>query len=86
MCGVVTKFLIKTRRLRRDSLAYCAILSSSNTGAICAIQITTDQISDAIVRLAEDRSLAGRVLVWWSEGAVRLIEWGDRGYRDLVDF
>ena len=42
--------------------------------------------SEAVVRLAEDRSLAGRVLVWWSEDAPRLIEWGDRGYRDLVDF
>jgi NAD(P)-dependent dehydrogenase (short-subunit alcohol dehydrogenase family) len=48
--------------------------------------LTTDQISDAVVRLAEDRLLAGRVLVWWSEDAPHLIEWGDRGYRDLVDF
>ncbi len=48
--------------------------------------LTTDQISEVVVRLAEDKSLAGRVLVWWSEGAPRLIEWGDRGYRDLVDF
>lgn len=48
--------------------------------------LTTDQISDAVVRLAENRSLAGRVLVWWSEGAPRLIEWGDRGYRELVGF
>jgi NAD(P)-dependent dehydrogenase (short-subunit alcohol dehydrogenase family) len=48
--------------------------------------LTTDQISDAVVRLAEDRSLAGRVLVWWSESAPRLIQWGDRGYGHLVDF
>jgi NAD(P)-dependent dehydrogenase (short-subunit alcohol dehydrogenase family) len=48
--------------------------------------LTTDQISDAVVRLAQDRSLAGRVLVWWSEDEPRLIEWGDRGYRDLVEF
>jgi NAD(P)-dependent dehydrogenase (short-subunit alcohol dehydrogenase family) len=48
--------------------------------------LTTDQIAEIVVRLAEDRSLAGRVLVWWSEDAPRLIEWGDRGYRDLVDF
>lgn len=48
--------------------------------------LTTDQISEAVVRLAEDRSLVGRVLVWWSEEAPRLIEWGDRGYRDLVEF
>ncbi len=48
--------------------------------------LTTDQVADAVVRLAEDPALAGRVLVWWSEDEPRLIEWGDRGYRDLVDF
>jgi 3-oxoacyl-[acyl-carrier protein] reductase len=48
--------------------------------------LTTDQISEVVVRLAEDRSLAGRVLVWWSADAPRLIEWGDRGYRDFVAF
>jgi NAD(P)-dependent dehydrogenase (short-subunit alcohol dehydrogenase family) len=48
--------------------------------------LTTDQISDAVVRLAQDQSMYGRVLVWWSEDAPRLIEWGDRGYRNLVDF
>jgi len=48
--------------------------------------LTSDQISDAVVRLAEDSSLAGRVLVWWSEDAPRLIKWGDRGYRDFVEF
>src|SRR5882724_8616164 len=47
--------------------------------------LTTDQVSEAVLRLAEDRSLAGRVLVWWSEDAPRVIEWGDRGYRDLVE-
>jgi NAD(P)-dependent dehydrogenase (short-subunit alcohol dehydrogenase family) len=46
--------------------------------------ITTDRIADAVARLADDRGLAGRVLVWWSGDAPRLIEWGDRGYRDLV--
>jgi hypothetical protein len=48
--------------------------------------ITTDQISEAVVRLANDQSLAGRVLVWWSEDAPRLIKWGDRGYREVVTF
>ena len=48
--------------------------------------LTTEQISDAVVQLAEDPALAGRVLVWWSEDAPYLIQWGDRGYRDLVDF
>lgn len=48
--------------------------------------LTTDQIAEVVVRLAEDRSLAGRVLVWWSEDAPRLIEWGDQGYRDAVEY
>lgn len=48
--------------------------------------LTTDQVAEAVVRLAQDRTLAGRVLVWWSEDAPRLIEWGDRGYRNFVEF
>ena len=48
--------------------------------------LTLEQISDAVVRLAEDRSLAGRVLVWWSDDAPFLIEWGDRGYSNRVEF
>ena len=48
--------------------------------------LTVDQISEAVMRLASDRSLAGRVLVWWSEGQPRLIQWGDRGYREFADF
>jgi hypothetical protein len=39
----------------------------------------------AVVRLARDESLAGRILVWWSEGSPRLIEWGDRGYERWTD-
>jgi len=48
--------------------------------------LTADQVAGAVVRLAEDESLAGRVLVWWSEDVPQLIQWGDRGYRDLVAF
>jgi NAD(P)-dependent dehydrogenase (short-subunit alcohol dehydrogenase family) len=48
--------------------------------------LTADQVAEAVVRLADDVSLAGRVLVWWSEDAPQLIQWGDRGYRDLVAF
>jgi NAD(P)-dependent dehydrogenase (short-subunit alcohol dehydrogenase family) len=48
--------------------------------------LTIDQVVEAVVRLADDVSLAGRVLVWWSEDAPRLIPWGDRGYRDLDVF
>jgi NAD(P)-dependent dehydrogenase (short-subunit alcohol dehydrogenase family) len=43
--------------------------------------LTLAQISDAVVRLATDRSLAGRVLLWWSESEPRLIKWADRGYQ-----
>lgn len=48
--------------------------------------LTTDQVADAAIRLAHDHSLAGRVVVWWSEDPPRIIEWGDRGYRSLGDF
>jgi len=48
--------------------------------------LSVDQVADVVVRLADDVSLAGRVLVWWSEDAPQLIQWGDRGYRDLVPF
>ena len=48
--------------------------------------LTTDQVSEAVLRLAEDRTLAGRVLVWWSEDTPRLVEWGDRGYHNFVAF
>jgi hypothetical protein len=47
--------------------------------------LTTDEVAEVVVRLADDASLAGRILVWWSEDVPRLIQWGDRGYRDLVD-
>jgi NAD(P)-dependent dehydrogenase (short-subunit alcohol dehydrogenase family) len=38
-------------------------------------------IAAAVERLASDRTLAGRVVVWWSDDEPRLVEWGDRGYR-----
>ena len=46
--------------------------------------LTTDEIAGAVERLADDLSLAGRVLVWWSDDEPKLIQWGDRGYRDAV--
>jgi NAD(P)-dependent dehydrogenase (short-subunit alcohol dehydrogenase family) len=48
--------------------------------------LTTDEIAEAVIRLAQDTSLAGRVLVWWSESAPRLIGWGDRGYQETAGF
>jgi NAD(P)-dependent dehydrogenase (short-subunit alcohol dehydrogenase family) len=44
---------------------------------------TLDEISSAVLQLATDESLAGRVLVWWSDDAPRLIPWGDPGYASL---
>ncbi len=43
-----------------------------------------DQVAGAVVRLATDESLSGRVMVWWSEDEPRLIPWADPGYRELV--
>ena len=45
---------------------------------------TLDEISSAVLQLATDESLAGRVLVWWSDDAPRLIPWGDAGYASLA--
>ena len=42
-----------------------------------------DEVADAVVRLATDESLAGRVLVWWSDDAPGLIPWCDPGYAGL---
>jgi len=47
---------------------------------------TPAEIADAVLRLATDESLAGRVMVWWSnEDAPRLIPFGDRGYVTLEE-
>ena len=42
-----------------------------------------DEIAAQFVRLATDETLAGRVLVWWSDDAPRLIPWADPGYTRL---
>lgn len=44
-----------------------------------------DEVAGAVVHLATDESLAGRVLVWWSENAPGLIPFGDRGYEALTE-
>ncbi len=46
--------------------------------------LALEEIADATVRLATDESLAGRILVWWSEDEPRLIPWGDPGYAALI--
>jgi len=45
--------------------------------------ITPDEIADAVLRLATDDSLAGRVMVWWCGQPPRLVPWRDRGYERL---
>jgi len=45
--------------------------------------LQVDEVAAAVVRLAADDSLAGRILVWWSEDAPRLIPWADPGYAAL---
>jgi NAD(P)-dependent dehydrogenase (short-subunit alcohol dehydrogenase family) len=44
---------------------------------------TLGEIADAVMRLATDESLAGRVLVWWSDDRPRFIPWEDPGYAAL---
>jgi NAD(P)-dependent dehydrogenase (short-subunit alcohol dehydrogenase family) len=46
--------------------------------------LSVDEVAEAIVHLATDESLSGRILVWWSEDAPRLIPWGDPGYAELL--
>ncbi len=41
---------------------------------------TLEEIADAVVTLATDESLAGRVMVWWSGQPPRMIPCGDRGH------
>jgi NAD(P)-dependent dehydrogenase (short-subunit alcohol dehydrogenase family) len=42
-----------------------------------------DEIAREVLRLATDENLTGRVLVWWSDDAPKLIVWGDPGYTSL---
>ena len=47
--------------------------------------LSLDEVAGAVFRLASDESLAGRVMIWWSEDPPKLIPWGDRGYSELAD-
>ena len=48
--------------------------------------LKTTEIADIVARIANDASLNGRLVVWWSEDEPRLVAWGDRGYRDFTNF
>ena len=45
-----------------------------------------EDIAAAVLKLATDETLAGRVVLWWSEDRPRLIADGDRGYHNFEDF
>ena len=45
--------------------------------------ITPAEIAGAVLRLATDESLSGRVMVWWCGQPPQLIPWKDRGYERL---
>jgi NAD(P)-dependent dehydrogenase (short-subunit alcohol dehydrogenase family) len=45
--------------------------------------LSLEQVADAVLRLATDETLAGRILVWWSEDEPGLIPWRDQGYMKL---
>ncbi|MGH6889876.1 MAG: SDR family NAD(P)-dependent oxidoreductase [Rhizomicrobium sp.] len=44
---------------------------------------TPEEIAGAVLRLATDETLHGRIMVWWSDGEPHLIPWGDNGYATL---
>lgn len=50
------------------------------TNGVPSRLLQLEEIAGAVVCLATDESLYGRVLVWDSEDVPRLIEWADRGY------
>ncbi len=52
-------------------------------GNVPDVLITLDEITDAVVRLATDENLAGRVMVCWCGQSARLIAAGDPGYATL---
>jgi NAD(P)-dependent dehydrogenase (short-subunit alcohol dehydrogenase family) len=48
-----------------------------------AVLTTLDEVAEAVVTLATDESLAGRVMVWWSGESRGIIPVGDTGYARL---
>src|SRR5262249_14830186 len=47
------------------------------------VLITVEEIAEAVLRLATDETLAGRVMVYWPGERPRLIPFGDPGYVSL---
>jgi len=70
------------------ALAYWESLTAAEreTRGVPSRLIAPAEIAAAVERLASDRSLAGRIVVWWSEDQPQLVEWADRGYRRVEPF
>jgi len=70
------------------ALAYWESLTAAEREArgVPAQLISPDRIAEAVERLATDRSLSGRIVVWWSDDGPQLVDWGDRGYRRAEPF
>jgi NAD(P)-dependent dehydrogenase (short-subunit alcohol dehydrogenase family) len=49
------------------------------------VLIAPEELADAVLRLATDESLCGRVMVWFGGQPPRLIPFGDPGYASLGD-
>jgi NAD(P)-dependent dehydrogenase (short-subunit alcohol dehydrogenase family) len=45
--------------------------------------LSLDDVAAAVLRLATDKSFAGRVMFWWPDGPPALIPWGDCGYASI---
>lgn len=53
--------------------------------AVPDVLIAPQEVADAVLRLATDKSLAGRVMVWFGGQTPSLIPFGDPGYASLDD-
>jgi hypothetical protein len=47
--------------------------------------LSLEEVSGAILRLAADETLFGRVMVWWNGQPPRLIPQGDPGFAKLEE-
>jgi len=53
--------------------------------AVPDVLIAPEEVAGAVLRLAMDESLAGRIMVWFGGQGPRLIPFGDPGYASLED-
>lgn len=84
--GIRVNCLVPDWIASKDVLDGIAGLSEKEKRAwrVPKVLTTPDQIADAVLRLATDRSLAGRVMVWWSGDTPKFLPAGERGYTRLI--